>query len=199
MRTHARTHAYTHARTHAYARTRRFQHALNLAGPIPDEHARNLTVFHVNPDIYGVAPINMNTADVLGDMYFDMRSKALPIECASNSSAAARDCDNAEVVATDLVITKLVLEVDDRFGMYGRCNVCVNGSDHHGNNSCTDGVYDCSCAQGGSSHSVPCGAAVGLENITTHVAGRQCGQSDPNWSCWYATPCAVIREPLSYN
>ena len=38
------------------------------SSPIPQQHARNITVFHVNPAIYGVAPINMDTADALGDM-----------------------------------------------------------------------------------------------------------------------------------
>jgi hypothetical protein len=149
---------------------------------IPPQYAENITVYHVNPNAYGVAPYNMNTADVLGDMYFDMRSVGLPIECASNSSKAASDCDNAEVVGSDLVITKLVLEIDSRVGAYGRCNVCVNGSDHHGNNSCTDGVYDCAC--GGYVHSTPCGAAVGVKNISDHVHGHDCREGDPNWECW---------------
>ena len=153
-----------------------------FSSAIPAQYAMNITVFHVNPSIYGVAPVNMNTADVLGDMYFDMRSKALPIECATNSSAAQRDCDNAEVAATDLVITKLVLEIDSRVGAYGRCNICVNGSDHHGNNSCTDGVYDCDC---GSYKPQPCGKAVGAENITAHMAGRHCEVGDVPWQCWH--------------
>jgi hypothetical protein len=51
-------------------------------------YAINISVFHVNPATYGVAPINMNTADLLGDMYFDMRSKALPIECANGTRTA---------------------------------------------------------------------------------------------------------------
>ena len=38
------------------------------SSPIPQQYARNITVFHVNPAIYGVAPINMDTADALGDM-----------------------------------------------------------------------------------------------------------------------------------
>ena len=38
------------------------------------------------------------------------------------------------------VINKLILEVDSRkYGAYGFCNICVNGTDHHGNNSCTNG------------------------------------------------------------
>lgn len=152
--------------------------------PIPSAYAEKITVFHVNQATYGIAPINMDTADLLGDMYFDMRSKALPIECASHSSASKRDCDNAEVASDNLVITKLVLEVDNRFGQYGRCNVCVNGTDNHGNNSCTDGIYDCDCG-GFSGKPTQCGQPVGQENIATHMAGRSCGQGDPNWACWH--------------
>jgi hypothetical protein len=51
-----------------------------VEGQIPPQYAINITVFHVNPVEYGVAPINMNTADLRGDIYFDLRSKALPIE-----------------------------------------------------------------------------------------------------------------------
>ena len=74
-------------------------------------------------------------------MYFDLRSVATPLECASGDPRAAHDCDNAEVTSKDLIITKLVLQVRLPFGDYGRCNICVNGTDHHGNNSCADGVY----------------------------------------------------------
>lgn len=92
--------------------------SLAVAGAqIPPQYAKNVTVFHVNPVEYGVAPINMDTADVLGDMYFDLRSKALPIECSSGNPAAARDCDNAEVAnGSSLVITKLIIEIDSRTG-----------------------------------------------------------------------------------
>ena len=76
----------------------------------------------------------MNTGDAPGDMYFDLRSVDIAMECANPSPSSAHDCDNQEVVAKDLAISKLVLEVDTRFGQYGRCNVCVNGTDHHGNN-----------------------------------------------------------------
>ena len=43
------------------------------------------------------------------------------------------DCDNIEVTAPDLAITKLVLEVDSRWSDYGRCNICgPNGEPHPG-------------------------------------------------------------------
>lgn len=53
----------------------------------------------------------MDTADRAGDAFFDLRSKVLPIECADNSSWWADDCSNQEVVASDLVITQLQLEI----------------------------------------------------------------------------------------
>ena len=109
--------------------------------------------------------IAQDTGDARGDMFFDLRSVDLAIECAHPNSHSAHDCDNAEVVSNNLVITKLILEVDSsKYGEYGRCNVCVNGTDHHGNNSCTDGVYWCSC--GGFHDPTPCDASVGVANVT---------------------------------
>ena len=37
-----------------------------------------------------------------------------------------------------LVVTKLVLTIAAPYGPYGRCNVCVNGTDNHGDYNCTD-------------------------------------------------------------
>ena len=75
---------------------------------------QDLTVFHVNPAHYPAAPLNMDTGDALGDLYFDLRSVVTPIECAHPSPETGRDCDNQEVVANDLVITKLVLSVIEK-------------------------------------------------------------------------------------
>ena len=33
------------------------------------------------PGSYGPVPINMNTADLNGDMYFDLRGVSEPLEC----------------------------------------------------------------------------------------------------------------------
>jgi hypothetical protein len=35
----------------------------------------DLTVYHVNPLHEGVIPVNMDTADLRGDIFFDLRSK----------------------------------------------------------------------------------------------------------------------------
>ena len=76
----------------------------------------NITVYHVNEQSYGAVPMDMNTADLNGDMFFDLRSKALPIECsaANRGGHSSHDCLNPEVAppADDpLVVTKLVLTI----------------------------------------------------------------------------------------
>ena len=84
----------------------------------------NITVYHVNPASYGLVPVNMNTGDAHGDMFFDIKSVATPLECAKNASVAGNagfDCNNQEVVAPDLSITKLILEVDARYTHYSMC------------------------------------------------------------------------------
>ena len=152
--------------------------------PIVPAGGVNITVYHINEGSFGAAPLNMNTGDALGDMYFDLRSKATAIECANPSPSTERDCDNQEVnppASDPLVITKLVLHVSAQYSEYGRCNVCVNGTDHHGNNSCTDGAYWCSCGYGKSSD---CAPGVGRENLTQHYAGRACQKGDPEYLCW---------------
>ena len=94
-------------------------------------------MYHINPAEFGAAPIDMNTGDVLGDMYFDIRTRCLAIECAdaNNYQRNAHTCENAEVASPDLVITALELQVLTPFGPYGGCNLCENHTDHHGNNS----------------------------------------------------------------
>ena len=55
-----------------------------------------------------------------------------------------------EVWIAACIDRKLVLEVrPSAFGEYGYCNLCVNGTDHNGNNSCTNGHYDCRCCPKG--------------------------------------------------
>jgi hypothetical protein len=117
-------------------------------------------------------------------MFFDLRSLDLPIECAHPTNHTAHDCDNAEVVGGDLAVTKLILEVDSsKYGDYGRCNVCVNGTDHHGNNSCTNGVYSCLCGDFNSPH--PCNNAVGKINIVSMFSHyRPLGNCSDMLSCY---------------
>jgi len=104
---------------------------------IDPRFAANLTLYHVNEANYSAAPRNMNTADVDGDLYFDLRSRGLPLECGvwRNRSFWSRlDCVNAEVAVdpSKLAVTKFILEVDTRFGQYADCNI----DSESGNYSC---------------------------------------------------------------
>lgn len=40
-------------------------------------------------------------------------------------------CDNPEVVADNLAITRVSLLVDPRFAQYSSCNVCIDGHVRH--------------------------------------------------------------------
>ena len=113
-----------------------------------------------------------------GDMYFVLRSTMTPLEC--RSGGQTKDCDNAEVVSNDLIVRELNLEVDSRFTQYSLCNVCVNGSDNHGNNHCQDGTYTCTCPSYGGGG---CNASIGAR-ACNRMGGRSCYSREPNWSCW---------------
>lgn len=168
-------------------------------GPAPPPYSGlpyNITVYHVNEGSYGAAPINMNTADLNGDMFFDLRSKPLAMECAPGRPPSGHDCTNQEVnpPADDpLVVTKLVLTIAAAFGPYGRCNVCVNGTDGHGDNNCKDNAYICNCGGGGGSSKCP--ANVGFENVSTHFAGRRCNTGSPNYMCWKDATAGKVTTP----
>ena len=43
---------------------------------------QNITVYHVNPAEYGANPLNMDTGNVIGDMFFDMSWVVMyPLAC----------------------------------------------------------------------------------------------------------------------
>eukprot|EP01060_Flectonema_neradi_P038857 TRINITY_DN8298_c0_g1_i1.p1 TRINITY_DN8298_c0_g1~~TRINITY_DN8298_c0_g1_i1.p1 ORF type:complete len:265 (+),score=60.24 TRINITY_DN8298_c0_g1_i1:137-931(+) len=131
----------------------------------------------------GSWPIEMNTADVKGDIFFDVRGMVAPMECRQDPQG--HDCVNPEVESDDLVITKLILTVDEtQYGQYGKCNICVNGTDHHGDDHCVSGEYICDCEKGYNKSHVDCTSDVGADNITETFAQRSCRQGSPNWECW---------------
>jgi len=71
----------------------------------------------------------------------------------------------------------------------GRCNLCENGTDHHGNNTCTNGVYWCMC--GDFAHGSQCNASVGWQNLSDWMGGRSCDSRE------YASSCTFIYH-VSY-
>eukprot|EP00038_Savillea_parva_P026030 m.50883 g.50883 ORF g.50883 m.50883 type:complete len:309 (+) comp7270_c1_seq1:80-1006(+) len=163
----------------------------------------NITVFHVYPGNFGPAPVNMNTADLHGDMFFDLRGVATPLECAHPTNESAHDCDNPEVIAPNLVISQVQLEVAGNWSQYGRCNLCVNGTDNHGNNSCTNGAYWCDCGDFGGPPE-QCAAQVGRQNLSAWL-GRMggCwsrnGEPAPEWDCWRDAVAKKTCEPPFSN
>lgn len=142
--------------------------------------AAPLTVYHVNPLHEGVLPLDMDTADVNGDAFFDLRSKVVPIECASNSSSSiTSNCQNGEVVDPDLVVTKLTLSNTRRtFGEYGRCNICLpSGIDPFSGLPCDPNEYICSCGSFRSPKDCTNQTAVGSLNITKGAIAAQVSKS----------------------
>lgn len=142
---------------------------------------RNLTIYHVNELKAGPIPRDMDVSDFGGDMFFEMHSLALPLECSTPPNVRKPfECVNAEVTSSDLVVNELVLEVDGAYGEYQKCNVCINGTDRGHPSDCVDGAYVCDCTD------PPCDAtAVGYANLTETV--RYCVSGDPDWKCWQDT------------
>ena len=93
-------------------------------------HARNITVYHVNEHKYGAIPLNMNTADVIGDLFFDLLEIFIaPLACANQTGPpkpGPNPCANPEAVGADLMVNKLTLEIDERYSGYAACNVGIN-------------------------------------------------------------------------
>merc|ERR1711957_653497 len=92
---------------------------------IDPAHAQNITVFHVNPHQFGAAPINMDTGDAGGDMFFDLfQVISQPLLCANKThhhGHHGHTCTNQEAIAPNLMVNKVTLEVDSRYSGYAKC------------------------------------------------------------------------------
>jgi hypothetical protein len=136
-------------------------------------YAKNITVYHVNEHKYGAIPVNMDTGDALGDMFFDMLEVIMyPVGCPNGTHTPSpskffNPCLNPEAGGEDLMVNKLTLEVDSRYSGYAACNVGLkNNSDPFGGYCKTD-TYCCDCASGSGFHKkkAPCNATLGEENL----------------------------------
>ena len=110
-----------------------------------------------------------------------------PLEC-PHGAASGHHCTNPEAVSPDLVVNKLVLEVDAAFSGYAKCNIGVNGSDGHGN-SCADGQYCCFCSGSSWGSSEPCNKTLGREVVKDYFGGgghAGCRTGDPAYECYRA-------------
>ena len=158
-------------------------------------------VYHLNPMHLGQIPVNMDVADLRGDIFFDLSSKTMPLSCQNGSAAHAshHDCTNPETQASDLVVSKLELEVRGDYGEYAACNVCPpSGIDDYSGLTCTPSTYICTCRVGGS-HKWPWK----LERCNNHTAvGRQevaaYFRSWPpcSWDTWIGAPYACWWLPV---
>eukprot|EP00668_Euglena_longa_P015149 GGOE01019200.1.p1 GENE.GGOE01019200.1~~GGOE01019200.1.p1 ORF type:complete len:310 (+),score=36.07 GGOE01019200.1:81-932(+) len=147
----------------------------------------NITVYHTTLESSGFLPLDQDTADFFGAMFFGTTAAFTQASCRLDPSSWW--CENPEVFTpTDrLVVTELILEVDSRFGPYGKCNVCLH----------IPGQYICNCLPGstfGQWTAAPdlgepdpaewCGTAVGHENIGIDFVPC-CTPSSSQDDCWF--------------
>merc|ERR1712232_112679 len=159
--------------------------SLHVVHSLDPKHAVNITVYHVNPLKYGAKPVNMDTGDEPGDMFFDFHNVLItPLQC-PHGAASGHSCSNPEAIAPDLMVNKVILDVDARFSGYARCNIGINGS--ASGIPCKDGEYCCGC-EGPDRSVVPCNKTVGLENVFSYFGSAShsygCNAHSPAWECY---------------
>ena len=146
--------------------------SLPLLAATPDTGTwRKIAVYHVNPLHEGVLPLNMDTADEAGDLFFEMMEVlTVPLACSDphRSPQSGFNCDNPEAADPTDVVNKLTLTVSGGFSGYAMCNVGRNGTDGLGH-PCKDDTYCCFCPDESQYHfpprGLPCNATVGMSNI----------------------------------
>lgn len=97
----------------------------------------------------------------------------------------------------------MLLEVNDRFSGYAKCNVGQNGSDGHGN-SCTDDTYCCFCQPPGnpSAPGGPCNSTVGRQDLYDHfgpgntprTAALMASAGPPDHHSWCASAHSSVAD-----
>lgn len=129
----------------------------------------NVTVYHINQLDFPGAPINMDIADLAGDVFFDILTIASSFACANPSGGGLAQylvCANQETSGDDIGVTKLILDMSQTYGPYAQCNVCSHGSSPlNRTHECEAGTYVCDC-HNSQQRGIPCGQNVGREEIT---------------------------------
>ena len=94
-------------------------HSFSTGSAASPPASERITVYHVNEHKYGAIPLNMNTGDVTGDLFFDLLEVFIaPLACANQSGPphpGPDPCANPEAVGEDLMVNKVTLEVDQRY------------------------------------------------------------------------------------
>jgi hypothetical protein len=138
----------------------------------------NLTLFHVNEANYTTID-NKNTGDAAGDAEFMIRAAGLAYLCGPDSGEAeyTYDCGDVEQTGSNLVVSKIMVQVSNNFSEYAECN--VNDTTHE---------YECVCEDRSStSHhwhrQVPCNNTVGAIAVV----------NESGWA--HELPNASSKEP----
>ena len=162
-----------------------------------------ITAYHINPHHLGALPVDMDIADLRGEIFFDLTGRTRPLAChnGTSSTMSKHDCTNAEEVDADLVVSKLTLHLrnNSSYGEYAACNICPSsGIDDYSHLACKPDDYICTCRNGGNG-SWPWNLArcdnhthVGRQDVAKYFAAwPHC-----SWDTWVRGPFACWWLPL---
>ncbi|CAJ1346791.1 unnamed protein product [Effrenium voratum] len=156
-------------------------------------------VFHVNEYRSGPYPIEMNTGDLIGDVFFALQLELmLPLVCPDPKWPYHDDCHNKEITSKDLVVSRLVLRVDPQWSAYAACNQGLPGNVDEYGNHCVEGTYCCFCGEPYFRRPRPCNGTLGRKNVKKdlHFAPAQwCNESARDYDCWQAR----LHEKLQWS
>mmetsp|Transcript_63364 Transcript_63364/g.147609 ORF Transcript_63364/g.147609 Transcript_63364/m.147609 type:complete len:321 (+) Transcript_63364:58-1020(+) len=179
--------------------------ALALLLPIAIASSENgdsqvLEVYHVNPYHLGPYPINMNSGDATGDLFFDLKMVLMtPIMCTDPNSPFLRlSCKNQEVHAPDVVVNKLHISVRRAWSGYAYCNVGLKNNSGPFGDECPHNKYCCVCGIPYLKKIKPCHAKVGKKNVKLELEwppAGSCNATAPEWLCWQSK----LTDKLSYR
>ena len=88
-----------------------------------DAGVHNITVYRITPRNY-TGLTDLDTGDAAGDAFFGLYEKAAPALCRDESQASSLLCNNDALLQIPgfNVYLKVIVEADDRFGEYSKCN-----------------------------------------------------------------------------
>ena len=153
--------------------------------------SEDVLMYHVNPRKYGPVPVDMDTADEAGDLFFElMEVLTVPLACSdpTRDQRSGFECDNPEATSSDDVVNKLTLSITGGFSGYAMCNIGRNGTDGFGH-ACKDDSYCCFCPKEGAHHfppqAAPCNATVGMSNMyERHGGGGSFRPCSKDYECF---------------
>jgi hypothetical protein len=193
--THTHTHARACARTHTHTPSRPLDRKAHT-----HTHTHTHTTPHHTTHTAGGCSEPRHPKDPARDCRLLLARSSPPTHPPihhHDDHARARSVSSHLPTCTCAHVNTLTLA--GNYSQYGRCNLCVNGTDNHGNNSCTNGVYWCDCGSFGGPP-IQCATEVGRENLTAMHGGGggECVDASEPWNCWRgAVSKKTCEEPFS--